>query len=63
VDLVLAPAGAISALTLMAALPWPTWRRLIVWFIVGMIVYFSYGVRRSNLARPSSSASYTGAGS
>jgi APA family basic amino acid/polyamine antiporter len=46
-----APAGALSALTLMAALPWPTWRRLIVWFIIGMIVYFSYGVRRSNLAR------------
>jgi basic amino acid/polyamine antiporter, APA family len=48
-----APAGAFSALTLMAALPWPTWRRLIVWFIIGMIVYFSYGVRRSNLARSS----------
>ncbi len=46
-----APAGALSALTLMAALPWPTWRRLIVWFIAGMIVYFSYGVRRSNLAQ------------
>src|SRR5437773_8177037 len=45
------PAGALSAITLMAALPWPTWRRLIVWFIIGMIVYFSYGVRRSNLAR------------
>ena len=46
-----APAGALSAIALMAALPWPTWRRLIVWFIIGMIVYFSYGVRRSNLAR------------
>jgi APA family basic amino acid/polyamine antiporter len=47
-----APAGALSALSLMAALPWPTWRRLIVWFIIGMVFYFSYGVRRSHLAQP-----------
>ena len=32
------------------ALPWPTWRRLIVWFVIGMVVYFCYGVRRSKLA-------------
>ncbi len=58
-----APAGALSALTLMAALPWPTWRRLIVWFIIGMIVYFSYGVRRSKLARqPITDATHTSGG-
>jgi APA family basic amino acid/polyamine antiporter len=45
-----APAGALSALSLMAALPWRTWQRLIIWFIIGMIVYFCYGIRRSNLA-------------
>jgi APA family basic amino acid/polyamine antiporter len=50
-----APAGALSALALMAALPWPTWRRLLVWFAIGIVVYFSYGVRRSNLARPPAS--------
>ena len=47
-----APAGALSALALMAALPWPTWRRLIVWFLIGIVFYFFYGVRRSNLAQP-----------
>jgi APA family basic amino acid/polyamine antiporter len=47
-----APAGALSALALMASLPWPTWRRLIVWFIIGIVFYFLYGVRRSNLAQP-----------
>jgi APA family basic amino acid/polyamine antiporter len=47
-----APAGALSALALMAALPWPTWRRLLVWFAIGMVVYFSYGARRSRLAQP-----------
>ena len=47
-----APAGAISALLLMASLPATTWLRLIGWFAIGMVLYFAYGVRRSNLARP-----------
>src|SRR6266704_1558407 len=47
-----APAGAISAILLMAALPWTTWRRLIVWFVIGIVIYFFYGVRRSKLAQP-----------
>jgi APA family basic amino acid/polyamine antiporter len=46
-----APAGALSALALMSALPWPTWRRLIVWFVIGIVVYFAYGVRHSRLAK------------
>jgi len=47
-----APAGAISALLLMASLPATTWLRLIAWFAIGMVLYFAYGVRRSNLAKP-----------
>jgi APA family basic amino acid/polyamine antiporter len=49
-----APAGAVSALVLMAALPWPTWRRLIVWFVIGIVVYFIYGARNSKLGQPAS---------
>ncbi len=45
-----APLGAISALSLMAALPWRTWERLIIWFLVGIVIYFWYGVRHSKLA-------------
>jgi APA family basic amino acid/polyamine antiporter len=46
-----APAGAVSAVLLMSALPLTTWLRLIIWFLIGMVVYFSYGVRRSKLAQ------------
>jgi basic amino acid/polyamine antiporter, APA family len=49
-----APMGAISALYLMLSLPWSTWLRLIVWFVIGMVVYFAYGVRHSKLAQPPS---------
>jgi len=44
-----APMGALSALYLMISLPWRTWERLIIWFVIGMVIYFFYGVRRSKL--------------
>jgi APA family basic amino acid/polyamine antiporter len=47
-----APAGAISALALMVSLPLSTWIRLLVWFAIGVVVYFVYGVRKSKLAQP-----------
>jgi APA family basic amino acid/polyamine antiporter len=53
---IVAPLGALSALYLMWFLPWRTWERLIIWFIIGMVVYFLYGVRRSNLAKQSDQA-------
>ena len=48
---VVAPLGALSALYLMIALPWRTWERLIIWFVIGIVIYFFYGVRRSKLAQ------------
>src|SRR5436305_13837309 len=39
------PMGALSALYLMASLPWRTWERLIIWFAFGIVIYFGYGVR------------------
>jgi APA family basic amino acid/polyamine antiporter len=45
-----APLGAISALSLMISLPWRTWERLIIWFVIGIALYFGYGVWHSRLA-------------
>src|SRR5260370_10188720 len=44
-----APAGALSAIALMAALPWTTLLRLIIWFLIGIFVYFFYCVRTTKL--------------
>jgi APA family basic amino acid/polyamine antiporter len=46
-----APAGALSAALLMSGLPWRTWERLIIWFVIGLVIYGVYGYRGSRLAR------------
>jgi basic amino acid/polyamine antiporter, APA family len=45
-----APAGILSALYLMWYLPWRTWQRLIIWLVIGIVLYFAYGSRKSKLA-------------
>jgi APA family basic amino acid/polyamine antiporter len=45
-----APMGALSALYLMVSLPWRTWARLIIWFVLGLVVYFAYSRTHSRLA-------------
>jgi APA family basic amino acid/polyamine antiporter len=47
-----APLGALSALYLMASLPWRTWERLLIWLAIGLVLYFAYGIRKSKLANP-----------
>ena len=46
-----APLGALSATYLMIRLPFETWIRLLVWFVLGMIIYWTYSIRHSNLAK------------
>jgi APA family basic amino acid/polyamine antiporter len=45
--------GILACMGLMAFLPALTWVRFGVWTVVGAIVYFGYGMRRSRLASPS----------
>jgi APA family basic amino acid/polyamine antiporter len=35
---------------LMAGLPMATWIRFVVWLLVGLVIYFGYGARRSRLS-------------
>ena len=43
--------GIVSCLYLMAGLPWITWMRFGIWLVVGLVVYFVFGWRKSKLAR------------
>jgi APA family basic amino acid/polyamine antiporter len=50
---IVAPLGAFSAAWLMKSLPWVTWERLIIWFVIGMVFYFTFGINNSRLAKKS----------
>lgn len=41
--------GAAICLAQMASLPKDTWMRLILWLVIGLAIYFLYGIRKSNL--------------
>ncbi|MDF3289976.1 amino acid permease [Streptomyces silvisoli] len=43
--------GALFSVWLITFLHWETWARFAIWFLVGMVVYFGYSYRRSELAR------------
>jgi basic amino acid/polyamine antiporter, APA family len=43
---------------LMYSLGWANWARLIIWLIIGLVVYFSYSIRHSKVQKlPASAAS------
>ena len=41
--------GVISCGYLMMGLPWITWIRFGLWLLLGLVIYFSYGYKRSGL--------------
>jgi len=52
-----APMGALSAFGLMLYLPLMTWVRLLVWFLVGIAIYFLYSCRHSEVQKRANQAS------
>src|SRR5688572_10427822 len=48
--------SAFVSLALMAGLPGDTWRRLIIWMVIGIVIYFAYGYRHSELQRRGAAA-------
>ena len=47
---------------LMLSLPAANWWRLIVWLLLGLVVYFGYSRRHSVIRRQMDAAARTGAG-
>jgi APA family basic amino acid/polyamine antiporter len=45
--------GILSCLYLMSGLPKDTWIRLLAWMGLGLVIYFTYGIRKSKLRRKS----------
>ncbi|MBB2914549.1 APA family basic amino acid/polyamine antiporter [Streptosporangium becharense] len=43
--------GIVFSLWLITFLRWETWLRFAVWFLIGLVVYFAYSYRHSELAR------------
>jgi APA family basic amino acid/polyamine antiporter len=48
---VLAPLGILVNLIMMLFLPLDTWIRLVVWLVVGLMIYFCYGIRHSTVGQ------------
>lgn len=41
--------AALTSLYLMYGLPWDTWARLVIWMVIGVVIYFVYGRKNSRL--------------
>ena len=56
-------AGILSCLLLMFSLPSENWLRLVIWLLIGFIIYFTYGRRHSILAQQRAKAGQNNSGS
>ena len=43
--------GIVVSLLMMLSLGWETWARLIIWLVIGLLIYFFYGRKNSRVQR------------
>jgi APA family basic amino acid/polyamine antiporter len=44
--------GIVTAVYLMTKLPlFPTWTAMIVWMLIGFVIYFAYSIRHSKVQK------------
>jgi APA family basic amino acid/polyamine antiporter len=48
--------SALASIYLMYGLPFDTWMRLIVWMLIGLVIYFAYSARHSKLRMESAAS-------
>lgn len=53
---VVAILGTVICGAMIFGLGWPNWARLGVWLLIGLVIYFTYGNKRSTLARSANTA-------
>jgi APA family basic amino acid/polyamine antiporter len=44
--------GVLVCLAMMVSLDYETWIRLVVWLVIGLAIYFGYGIKHSHLRLP-----------
>ncbi|MEE1841457.1 amino acid permease [Streptomyces sp. NPDC007076] len=54
--------GVVFSIWLITFLQWQTWVRFVVWFLVGLVIYFGYSYRKSEMARTPGAETGTGTG-
>ncbi|WP_406500731.1 amino acid permease [Streptomyces sp. NBC_01590] len=52
--------GVVFSTWLITFLQWQTWVRFVVWFLIGLVIYFGYSYRKSNMAKSPGTGTETG---
>ncbi|MEE1806105.1 amino acid permease [Streptomyces sp. BE133] len=54
--------GVVFSIWLITFLQWQTWVRFAVWFLIGLVIYFGYSYRKSEMAKTPQTGTGSGTG-